>query len=92
MFDIRSKSNQPIIMAGLTEVINLKEISKKNITTFVNDFYKTAFYVPEIALGGYDELLSFWSNYKDNKKLALNSNELDIKEIKNIKNVMSRSR
>jgi len=136
-FDIRSKSIQPIIMAGLTETINLKEISKKDINSFVSDFYKTTFYVPEIALGGYDELLrefmgkenankylkdnpdigiktankisknsvkreiqldsgeivylqitrvqgSFWFIYKDSKKLIINSNELDIKEIKNI--------
>lgn len=136
-FDIRSKSAQPIIMAGLTETINLKEISKKDINSFVSDFYKSTFYVPEIALSGYDELLrefmgkenakkylkdnpdigikiankisknsikkeiqldsgetvylqitrvkgSFWFIYKDNKKLTTNSNELNIKEIKNI--------
>ena len=136
-FDIRSESAHPIIMTGVTEIVNLKVISKKDIESFITDFYKNAFYVPEIALGGYNELLrefmgeekankflkdnldigiktankiskkslkkeiqldngeiiylqitkvkgSFWKTYKNNKKLTLNSNELDIKQIKNI--------
>lgn len=56
-FDIRSKSAQPIIMNGLTEFIEIEKISKKDINSFVSDFYKNTFYVPDIALEGYKELL-----------------------------------
>lgn len=137
-FDIRGNSIQPIIMGGLTENINLKYFSTKDINSFINDFYKTSFYTPEIALNGYNALLSefmgnenaikylkenpdigvktankiseksikkevqldsgeivylqitkikgsFWAINSDNKVLVTNSNELNIKEIKNIK-------
>lgn len=96
-FDIRSKSVQPIIMAGLTETINLKGISKKDINSFVSDFYKTTFYVPEIALGGYNELLREFMGkenankyLKDNPDIGINmANKISKNSIKKKYNLIA---
>ncbi|WP_447636622.1 hypothetical protein [Flavobacterium microcysteis] len=56
-FDVRSSSSYPLIMRGISKSIDINTLSKKNVESFINDFYKKTFYVPEITLGNYKRIL-----------------------------------
>lgn len=57
-FDIRSNSNYPIIMCGITKNVKINNLKTENIDIFINDFYKNIYYVPEIGLSGYNSIIS----------------------------------
>ena len=67
-FDIRSNSMYPIGMYGLTNEVNFKDISKKDINSFVNDFYKTSFYTSELQLRRYNSFLEDFMGKENAKK------------------------
>jgi hypothetical protein len=46
--DIRSSSSHPIIMAGVSEYVDLNRFSLEKDSLFIKSFYETSFYVPDL--------------------------------------------
>jgi len=64
--DFKIVSNYSIVMSGITTNFNIDSISKKNIDTFLKDFYNKCYYVPDIQ-NGYPEVLDKCPNFPKSK-------------------------
>lgn len=50
-FDIRSATNNPVSMSGVSKSSEINSFSKKDVTSFVNSFYSGHFFVPDLFEG-----------------------------------------
>jgi len=50
-FDIRSAANNPIIMSGVSKSSDINNFFRKDVTTFINNFYSNHFFVPDLFEG-----------------------------------------
>lgn len=54
--EIRDNKNYPVIMTGLTKTLDFKNLSKKNSSSLLKDFFSKAEYLPDLYFI-YDEFI-----------------------------------
>jgi len=50
-FDIRSATNNPISMSGVSKSSEVNKFIRKDVTSFINSFYSNHFFVPDLFEG-----------------------------------------
>lgn len=55
-FDIRSATNNPVSMSGVSKSSEINSFSQKDAMSFVNSFYEKHFYVPDL-FDGYKKMI-----------------------------------
>lgn len=50
-FDIRSATNNPISMSGVSKSSEVNNFIRKDVTSFINSFYSNHFFVPDLFEG-----------------------------------------
>lgn len=89
--DIRSNDDYSIIMNGLCSKINFESLNTKDELSFLGDFYKNAFFCPELIFGAMNKIrISCDENKKCNilseKEIFKICKKIERKSIK--KNIM----
>lgn len=55
-FDIRSSTNYPVGMSGVSKSPEITNFSKKNVMSFINSFYEKCYYLPDV-FGGHKKMI-----------------------------------